>query len=824
MSQITRRNYMKGLMVGAAGLAVANKTTAFAEGEHQVFTPGTYTSVQTTSYATIEVKCEFSATALTNVSYELLKTSESDYFQLLAVPAQMYCERIAQAGTVSGVDGIAGATLCTNAIRDGVTECIAQAIGLPISFGSGEGKEKNPQLPFDSFSGDVSAIFSPIQVGHMTLRNRIVKSAGSSPWGRGTDGVAPSAMDSYGRMADGSVALILCTGSTVASLGGNPNNKRNLLSENPDEQVAMMKKFTDRIHQGGAYIGVQMEFGGLNTDPNVATAEDFERFLTNVKETAALLEKGGFDCVEVKGATTDAMCKMMSRAFNQREDEYGPQSMENRTRLFVQTIQAIKEGTSDNFTVMALINGVQENDTELGKNDGYLTIEESREAAKLLVAAGAASIQVRVGTPGQEINCWAPDCAHTIYKADGNTGFGTQFNYASHFEGLLDGSHSGYGSFIPMAAAMKEAVDVPVGCAGGMDVRLAPDLINQAVADGKVDLVFMNRPLNVDPELPNKMMEGRRDEVMPCMHCLHCHDSIATGKSSRPAQSCCRANATIRTAFSKNMPTVEVPPAEVKKKVMVIGGGPAGMEAARIAAERGHQVTLFEATTTLGGLLPFAHGVKGPHEALEDFRKYLVRQLELKGVEVRLGVRVKEETVKEFAPDAIVVAVGAERLIEPDEAEGVSCYDLQMAFGRDLGNHVVILGADLQAADFAMYQVAQGRQVTLVNELEADDVDVQQSGWFREFAKSYLYAQGVKSWNNATINGVVDGGLSITTDAGIERVIACDSVVESRSVPNMALADALTAAGYEVHAVGDCAKPWNIQQAVWTANLAARSI
>ena len=286
-------------------------------------------------------------------------------------------------------------------------------------------------------------------------------------------------------------------------------------------------------------------------------------------------------------------------------------------------------------------------------------------------------------------------------------------------------------------------------------------------------------------------------------------------------------NATYFNAYTDSMPEGFAPTtAEVKKNVMVIGAGPAGMEAARVAAERGHSVTLYDAADKLGGLLPFAQGVKGNHERFSDYLTYIAHQLEKNGVEVKLNTRVDAAMVKEQNPDAVVVAVGGSREQKLTGTAGLPVLSPEQAFGAaDLGDTVAILGAGVQAVDFASYLVSQGKKVVMIHPDAAGEVDKGQSGWFRTYMLAHLQSKGTKIWHNATVKAVEDGGVRIVTDAGLERLVACDSVVEFYNmVPNTALAEELQSAGFEVHTVGDCAEPHNIQRAVLTGNLAARAL
>ncbi len=806
-NSISRRSFIKGLAAGAVGLAAGAAfpaPVARAEGASIGFIPGTYTSVQTTPYATVEVTCTFTENALTEVSYEVLKTSQADYFTPFANPLKSYCERIVEAGTTEGVDGVTGASLSSNAIREGVNACKVQALGLTIPTGA-KAPVLNPQEEgFTSFDGDLAEVLSPIQLGGMTIENRVVKSAGSpSPWADVDGSKHASFRELYGTMSQNGVGLILLAGGAIRNNGILPDG---LEVEDLDAALADAAELVAIVHEGGAKLGYQMCFGGLApTVPdsviNETPVEDLDAYIERVGTSAARAKSVGFDCIEIKGASADALNGFLTRRINKREDDYGPQSIENRTRLFRRMIEKIKEVNGADFPVGALINGVEENDLYLGDNELFITIEEAKEIAKALVEAGADWIQLRVGATGQEMNIWAPDVQHVVKDANGLTGYGTFFDYSQHFEGMLDGSHSGFASFLPMVKAIKEAVDVPVGCAAYMDLRVGPDYLNDAITRGDLDLVFMNRPLNCDPELVQKLAEHRREDVIPCMKCMHCHDSNSTGKRY---PSTCRMNPNTNHSFTEVMPEGGKPlPAETPRKVMVIGAGPAGMEAARVAAERGHSVSLYDNSDKLGGLLLFARGVKGDHEHFDDYLTYMAHQLDKNGVDIHLFKRVDAALVKEENPDAVIVAVGGKRVSKLSGTDATPVFTPEQAFGGEskLGDTVAILGAGVQAVDFAAYLATLGKKIVMIHSDAAVDIDKGQSGWFKKYILPYLQAKGTRIWSSAEILGLEDGGVKFVTEAGYEKTVKVDSVVEFYNmVPN------------------------TIQRAVLSGNLTARKI
>ena len=727
----------------------------------------------------------------------------------------------------------AGAVVFGAGAAGALTGCAPQTAALKDP----EGEEANDQKVYEpnsqdeswtSFTTDYSALFSPIAIGSLTLKNRIIKSSAGSDTTSKEEQKVPevskAAIEYYRRIAAGGAAMIVLEADTLKHLGFSPNTAASsLATQDRDEQIAAVMPLVDAVHEHGCYIAARfrapggMEGGAVDS----LTADDIAAYVAECGDMASKLKEAGFDGVEVKAATTDGINEFVSRRSNKREDQYGPQSMENRARFMVEQIQAIKSAAGSDFVVLAVINFAEENVETLGDNDDFISIGESKEFARRIEQAGADLIQVRTATPGVEINSWAPDVAHAGYKRDGMTGKGGRFLYEKHFSGMEDGRHGGSGAFIPAAAAVKEVVSVPVGCAGSMDPRLAPDLIDGAVAEGRVDVVFLNRPLNVDPQLPNKLHEGRRDEVAPCCRCMHCHTA---GFEPREPERC-RVNAALQVAYRDEMPEGYDPlPAERPKNVLVVGGGPAGMEAARVAAQRGHKVKLYEKDENLGGLLRTASAFKGNHEQLAELASYLSKQLEPNGVEVVTGVEVTADSIASEAPDAVILAVGGVRRSVLSGNDAVKVLGIGDVPSDEAGDEIVILGAGVQAIDAAMFLQAKGKSVQLVHDGNESSIDKEQSCWYRYMIVPDLYASGVHIWNNAKVEKVVDEGLLIANAGGVEQTIRCDTVFEIYDmVANTELYDAIKD-DYEVIAVGDCAEPWNIQKAISTGNLAARAL
>ena len=833
MNHVSRRDFIKGLAAGAVSVGafglVNTAGTAFAESAPggALYIPGTYTSVQATEFAKVEVSCTFSDTELTDVSYQLLETSADDYFAKMESAVQDYCQRIKDAGTTVEIDGISGASLCTTAIRDGVNACRAQALGVTIPAAAEAGAAViNPQYTdFTSNSSpDLSktALFSDWTLGGKTFNHRMVKSAAFQLafLRRNPD----EYINYYKRMADGGVQMIWIEdfADIWEVTSGGPFKA-------PLEEYDV-KGLVDTLHAAGATIGYQFDTMGAPIGPLDFTepflgnydTDTIKQWVQDIIGIGKKLQDNGFDAFELNFAANNLGQSFFSRARNNRTDEYGPQTLESRCKFATEVVTGLKEACGKDFIVQVLINGVEENDKDLGNNDAYNTIEETIAIAKKMEEAGADSLHVRIGPCGQHIAQFAGDLYFACRGFEGFNGYGKRLDFDKHFQGLVRGNNSGVGLNLDIAAKIKAAVSIPVGCATYNDPAQAPDLFNAAIEEGKVDFLVMNRPFCVDPEYVNKLRENRLDEIAPCTRCLHCFYDT-------PADNCnlehCRVNATNFRAYSEVMPEGFDPlPAETAKKVMVIGAGPAGLEAARIAAQRGHDVTLYDKAGSVGGMLGFAEAVKGPHENLGRLRSYLARQVELAGVKVVLDTEVDKALIESEAPDAVILAVGGKRdTLGFASTASTKVISLDDVLGGGIGKNVVILGSNAQAVDTAIYLLSHGRKVTIITPSAKEDFEKGHSVNMKEFVQPTFFAAGGRLFPKAAVTGIGDGFVSFTAESGLPYEYACDTVIEALDMlPNTELAEALD--GVETYCVGDCAAPLNIANAIATGNVAARKL
>ncbi|MEK7354138.1 MAG: FAD-dependent oxidoreductase, partial [Chloroflexota bacterium] len=479
-------------------------------------------------------------------------------------------------------------------------------------------------------------------------------------------------------------------------------------------------------------------------------------------QAAVRAKKAGWDGVEVHGATNYLLAEFQSSYWNKRTDEYGG-DIRNRGRFLVEVLQAIKAAVGPNFPFWARVN-LQ----EFGPVAG-VTAEEGKVLAQMVEAAGAYAINV------------------------------TSFGGGPY--GRVPPMGVPKGNMLPIAEAIKKAVKIPVMVTG----RLDPAQGEQAIQEGKTDLIVLARSLLSDPELPQKYAEGCPEDVMPCIACGYCNESIRAKSSVQ-----CVVNPAL--CFEKEM---AITPASKPKNVLVIGGGPAGMEAAKIAAMRGHKVTLFEKEKRLGGQLNLA--ILPPFkEPLKDLLHHLTSQMPKLGIKVELGQQVTPSIVKKLNPDAIIVATGGEPFLPPipvrDSKPVVQAVDV-LAGKAKVGERVVIIGGELVGCETAEYLADKGIKVTVVRRGPDMATKVRPAARTvlleRLNKKGATLIPGVSSYDEINKEGLV------LTKNGQRQVIPADTVVIAAGAkPNTSLLDSVKKEQPNTTAIGDLVEPRDVQAAI----------
>ncbi len=683
----------------------------------------------------------------------------------------------------------------------------------------------NPQdYNYRQHTTDFKTLFSPLKIGSVTTSHRMVKSAaGSATY---LAGLTDELLQYYIQFAKGGVELIWVEmiPHLEPPVDGSPASK---------EVLDFGKKLVQECEKYGAKLGYQT-YGIAPKPIDELTHEDIRALQDRYVAIAKHMKEMGFVGFEINAAGFNIGAHFLSRFFNVRTDEYGGGSLENRARFVTETVEKIKQACGKDFVVQVLMNCIEENDnltnnatfvtldnTVTDPHNKVTTIEEGIGLAKLIEAAGCDSLHLRLGPLDYHPCQFASDLYFILNGIEGATGYGTQWDFSRHWQGALIANHSGAGMLIDVVARYKKEIKIPCGTVTYMDPAHAPDFFEKALADGKVDFYLMNRPLTVDTEYVNKLKEGRIDEIAPCTRCLHCH--IGSNEMNRE-MGYCRVNAlTQRVMTDKGPKTYELEPAANPKKIMVVGGGPAGMEAARIAAARGHEVTLYEKKGSLGGKLSFASVVKGPHENLDDLRAYLIKQLEIHGVKVVLNKEVDTEFINNESPDAVILAVGALPGEVGASGGNVPIIEYDDFMEADTGENVIVFGSNAQAFDCALWLTVHKKKVTIVTPNPNEDLDKQQSHHAKRMMTTALYSLGVKAYPSSKIKKIGKKEVIIESETGVETVIPADSIINAADLlPNKSLLDGVKVK--ETYAIGDCDKPFNIAMAIRAGNDVGRAI
>ena len=590
-------------------------------------------------------------------------------------------------------------------------------------------------------------LLSPGKIGSVTLRNKTIMAAmGMSQSDNGF--VNKAVLNHYAARADGGVGAVIVEVTCVDTpLGLNTNG---MLVIDDDKYIPGMTQLADVIHKGGAKAFLQISHTGrgarrkiigaqpvgpsavampysfmmglANETPRALTVDEIHEIEEKYAQAALRAKKAGFDGVEIHSVGYYLGQQFLSSTANIRTDEYGG-SRKNRMRFHLNIVRRIRELCGNDFALIIKLSVVEQ-----GK-DGGISIPDGIYYSKEFQKAGVDAIEVLAGKwSGESGKREKPESAYPDCMA------------------------------VPLCQIVKAGLILTTGkktvklIGGGRAQN--PEKAEQALAKGKCDFIFIGHGLLVEPNLVKLIDEGREDEIRPCIGCGHCiNNQLQHGE-----RAICSGNAVL--ARGDNDPTII--PAEKKKNVVVIGGGVAGVEAARIAAIRGHNVNLYEASDEIGGQINYAD--KPPFkDHFSLLKPYLRRQLELTGVTVHLGKTVTKEDILNMNADAVVCATGSKPVMLKIEGADRGIFAKDVLAGTPTGRNVVVIGGGSSGSETAEYLGKQGKTVTIV---EVSDVIAGNTG---------------KTAQTVLLGHLKGYGVKILTECRAEKITASDVICKDKS-------------------------------------------
>jgi len=645
---------------------------------------------------------------------------------------------------------------------------------------------------------DIKPLFEPIKIKSLKLKNRIMMAAMVTNFATREGYVTERLKAYHARIARGGCGLNV-TEDAYVSVDG----KRiiNCLGAYDDKLIPGLKSLTEAVHQEGGKISLQIFHGGRECSseitgfqpiapsnlisrfrgftrkveiPREMSIEEIEIIVSKFGDAAKRAKESGFDAVEIHGAHGYLISQFLSPYSNKRTDRYGGDVVKRATFL-LEIIQDIRKKVGSDYPIFLKMNI---NDYV----EGGITPEEAKLTAILAEEAGVDVIIASVGFHESR-----------PYKIVPTMSLPKFLN-------------------VELAALIKKNVSVPVATVGRI---IDPIKASRVISEGKADLIVLGRALLSDPDWPKKALEGRFDDIRECIGCNQgCIDNI---HKMKPLS--CLQNPEVGREKE-----FEIRKSDQPKKVTIIGGGPAGLEAARVAALRGHQVTIYEKERELGGLIRI--GKIPPHrDELGKVVDYLVRQVKKLQITIKLGKKVNSSIIDDLKDDVIILATGAIPLIP--KIKGIRqkhvVFAMDVLSGKvSIGKKAVIIGAGLVGLETADFLIERGKEVIILEMLDTIAKDTGNAN--RIYFEDKFSEKEVEIVLNAKAIEIDEEGVTYIQKGWIKKILKVDSIViATGAIPNNSLYNSLKRKKM-VFAIGDCVKARNAMEAIFEGSKIAREI
>jgi len=639
--------------------------------------------------------------------------------------------------------------------------------------------------------GKFPNLAKPIRIGELNLDNRLFVAPIVHNLATESGAVTERLIDAYRKKGAGGWGLVMVEASRVSPDYSQFNR---MIGVHDERLIGGLAELAEAVRDGGARAGIQiMHPGGLapirwnDRQPvspsggkmaGVETREldpsEIEKILDDFTAAALRAKRAGFDLVQLHGAHGFLIHQFMSPLWNRRDDEWGEPAA-----FATEVIRRVRDAVGPRYSVGMRISGHE------FMGDGCADLDHMKKLAPLLVEAGIDCLDVSAGS---------------------TAGSGDWIGQPIYY---------GHGCIVELAEAIKQVVDLPVVTAGRIN---NPGLAEKILARERADIIAIGRGALADPDFANKALAGRDDDIRQCTACY-----IGCARVDSKGSMC-----SVNYEFGRPPSEYEIRPARKPRKVMVIGGGVAGMEAARVAALRGHQVRLYEKGERLGGRVTSMAGAI-PHVNTQDIMlavKWLRKQIEELGVPVSLGTEVTPELVEKEAPDVVVIATGA--MERPPEVPGmdktlVLTLEDYLVRKKETGAKVAVIGGQ-HGAEAALSLARAGKAVTVIEEKRA----IALAPYLltrRMVLIGDMNEAGVEVLAGASLKEINKGSVKVALTGGEEKTVEADTVLFAKGrAPDHGLMEKLVAMVPEIHKAGDCDRPLHTFHAFHSANRIARRI